>query len=90
MTSNATADAAAIEEPPQYSTNRNTVKARRRKNNMQGAFKVEDAARTADYKAMIHTRKRVMEKDEWQNATELMKKAMLEQAMTEAMATRYV
>lgn len=74
--------------PEEYSTNPNTIKARRRKMNLTGAKKVEDAARTADYKAMIHARKVVVAKDEYQNGTDAQKAAMLERAMADTMEKR--
>lgn len=78
--------------PPerQYSTNRNTMKARRRKQALTGAAKVEEAARTSDYKAMIYARKKVQAKAEFKNASDLLKDQMLQEAMTKVMETRSV
>lgn len=76
--------------PEEYSTNPNTIKARRRKMNLNGAQKVEDSARTADYKAMIHSRQVVQAKSEYKEASDSEKSAMLEQAMRETMVKRYV
>lgn len=77
-----------IKAPDQYSTNPNTIKARRRKMNLSGAQKVEDAARTADYKAMIYSRKVVHGKPEYKAASDREKSAMLEQAMRDTMVKR--
>lgn len=74
--------------PKDYSTNPNTIKARRRKMSLNGAKKVEDAARTADYKAMLYTRKVVQLKPEYGRASESEKSAMLEEAMRETMEKR--
>lgn len=74
--------------PEQYSTNPSTIKARRRKMNLNGAKKVEDAARTADYKAMIYARKVVQAKSEFLTASAVDKPAMLEKAMRETMEKR--
>lgn len=73
-----------------YSTNPNTIKARRRKMSLTGAQKHEDAARTADYKAMIYARKVVQEKPEYLAAPEAERTALLERAMREAMEKRQV
>lgn len=74
----------------QYSTNPNTIKARRRKMGLHGAEKIEDAAKTADYKAMIYARKVVQAKPEYQAASEKEKSVMLERAMLDTMEKRYV
>ncbi|ROV98669.1 hypothetical protein VMCG_06752 [Cytospora schulzeri] len=74
--------------PEEYSTNPNTIKARRRKMNLNGAQKVEDAARTADYKAMIYARKVIQAKAEYKAASDSEKSAMLEKAMQDTMAKR--
>ncbi|KAK2601413.1 hypothetical protein N8I77_010865 [Diaporthe amygdali] len=74
--------------PEDYSTNPNTIKARRRKMSLNGAKKVEDAARTADYKAMIYARKVVQLKPEYERASESEKLTMLEEAMRETMEKR--
>lgn len=78
--------------PPraEYSSNRNTRKARQRKLALTGAAKVEEAARNSDYKAMIYVRKKVAAKDEYKNASDLVKDQMLQQAMAEAMEARSV
>lgn len=79
----------ALEKAPeQYSTNPSTIKARRRKMNLNGAKKVEDAARTADYKAMIYARKVVQARSEFVTASDVDKAAMLETAMRETMEKR--
>lgn len=57
---------------------------------LNGAKKVEDAARTADYKAMIYARKVIQVKPEYKAATDGEKSAMLEKAMRDTMAKRYV
>ncbi|KAK7737336.1 hypothetical protein SLS53_006639 [Cytospora paraplurivora] len=75
-------------EAEDYSTNPNTVKARRRKMKLNGAKKVEDAARTADYKAMIYARKVVQAKEEYKTASDSEKSAMLEKAMRDTMTKR--
>lgn len=75
-------------DPQRYSTNPNTIKARRRKMNLTGAQKHEDAARTADYKAMIYARKVAQEKPEYLAAPEKQKVELLERAMREAMEKR--
>lgn len=72
-----------------YSTNPSTVKARRRKMNLSGAKKVEDAARTADYKAMYYARKVIQAKPSFQAALYADKVSMLERAMRETMEKRY-
>lgn len=77
-------------EAEDYSTNPNTIKARRRKMKLNGAKKVEDAARTADYKAMIYARKVVQAKEEYKTASDSEKSAMLEKAMRDTMTKRYV
>ncbi|TPX11386.1 uncharacterized protein E0L32_001204 [Thyridium curvatum] len=76
--------------PPraEYSSNRNTRKARQRKLALTGAAKVEEAARNSDYKAMIYVRKKVAAKDEYKNASDLVKDQMLQQAMAETMEAR--
>lgn len=74
----------------QYSTNPSTIKARRRKMKLDGADKVEDAAKTADYKSMVYARKVVQSKPEYQNATSAEKSDMLERAMHDTMEKRYV
>lgn len=80
----------SIKAPEEYSTNPNTIKARRRKMNLNGAQKVEDAARTADYKAMIYARKVIQAKQEYKAASDSEKSAMLEKAMRDTMVKRYV
>lgn len=75
--------------PEEYSTNPNTIRARRRKMSLNGAKKVEDAARTADYKAMIYARKVVQAKQEYKEASESEKSAMLEKVMRDTMTKRY-
>lgn len=57
---------------------------------LDGADKVEDAAKTADYKAMVYARKVVQNKPEYKNATATERSAMLERAMHETMEKRYV
>lgn len=74
---------------PDYSTNPSTTKARLRKMNLSGAKKVEDAARTADYKAMLYARKTVQLKPTYASASESEKSAMLEEAMRDTMEKRY-
>lgn len=76
--------------PGEYSTNPNTVKARRRKMNMTDAQKVEDAAKLADYKAMVHARQVVQLKPDFARASESEKSTMLEKAMRETMEKRCV
>ncbi|KUI54149.1 hypothetical protein VP1G_01611 [Cytospora mali] len=78
----------SIRAPEEYSTNPSTIKARRRKMSLNGAKKVEDAARTADYKAMIYARKVVQAKQEYKAASDSEKSAMLEKAMRDTMAKR--
>lgn len=73
-----------------HSTNPHTVKARQRKMDLNGAKKVEDAARTADYKAMLYARKTVQSKPSYTGASESEKSAMLEAAMRDTMEKRYV
>lgn len=55
---------------------------------LDGVRKHEEAARTADYKAMIYARKVVQEKPEYQNAPENEKAAILQKAMRETMEKR--
>lgn len=76
--------------PHQYSNNPSTMKARRRKMNLTGAKKVEDAARTADYKAMIYARGVLQKKPEYSAASDVQKEAMLETAMRGTMEKRCV
>lgn len=73
-----------------YSTNPSTIKSRRRKMGLSGAKKHEDAARTADYKAMIYARNVVQKKPEYLAASECAKTEMLEIAMRETMEKRSV
>ncbi|KAG6355331.1 hypothetical protein INS49_003292 [Diaporthe citri] len=73
---------------PEYSTNPSTTKARLRKMNLSGAKKVEDAARTADYKAMLYARKTVQQKPSYASASDSEKSAMLEEAMRDTMEKR--
>lgn len=75
--------------PDKYSTNPSTVKTRHRKMNLTGAKKVEDAARTADYKAMLYTRKTVQMKSSYASASDSVKSTMLEEAMRDTMEKRY-
>lgn len=75
--------------PEGYSTNPSTTKARRRKEGLSGARKHEEAARTADYKAMIYARKVMQAKPEYQNASDNEKTALIEKAMRETMEKRY-
>lgn len=79
-----------LKAPGEYSTNPSTVKARRRKDNMTDAQRVEEAAKLADYKAMVHARQTVQLKPEFVRASESEKSAMLEEAMRETMEKRYV
>lgn len=72
-----------------YSTNPHTIKVRLRKMNLNGAKKVEDAARTADYKAMLYARKTVQAKPSYASASDSEKSAMLEGAMRDTMEKRY-
>lgn len=74
---------------PEYSTNPSTTKARLRKMNLSGVKKVEDAARTADYKAMLYARKTVQQKPSYAGASESEKSTMLEEAMRDTMEKRY-
>lgn len=74
--------------PEDYSKNPNTIRARQRKERMQGAQKIEEAAKTADYKALIHTRNAIRGKPEYQGAPETVKKAMMEEAMRDTMEKR--
>lgn len=74
--------------PEGYSTNPSTIKARRRKMTLNGARKHEEAARTADYKAMIYARKVVQDKPEYQNSPDNEKEAILKKAMRETMEKR--
>ncbi|KAK7699555.1 hypothetical protein SLS64_011508 [Diaporthe eres] len=73
---------------PEYSTNPSTTKERLRKMNVDGVKKVEDAARTADYKAMLYARKIVQQKPSYATASELEKSTMLEEAMRDTMEKR--
>lgn len=58
--------------------------------NLSGAKKVEEFARTADYKAMIYARKVCQLKPEYLAASEADKAEMLENAMRETMQKRCV
>lgn len=75
--------------PEDYSTNPITVRARQRKMTLSGAKKIEDDARTADYKAMIYARKVVMAKPGYKSASDSQQSTMLENAMRETMEKRY-
>ena len=79
-----------IKTPGEYSTNPSTVKGRRRKMNLSAAQKVEEAAKLADYKAMLHSRKIVKQDPEFAHASESEKATMLEAAMRQTMEKRYV
>ncbi|KKY29613.1 hypothetical protein UCDDA912_g10470 [Diaporthe ampelina] len=79
---------ARTKAPGEYSTNPNTIKARLRKMNLSGAKKVEEAARTADYKAMTYARKTVRAKPEYTRASDSEKSAMLEETMRDTMEKR--
>lgn len=57
---------------------------------LDGADKVEDAAKTADYKAMVYARKVVQSKPEYKSANASERSDMLEKAMHETMEKRYV
>lgn len=57
---------------------------------LDGVDKVEDAAKTADYKAMVYARKIVQSKPEYKSATAAERSDMLERAMHETMEKRYV
>ncbi|KAJ9131746.1 hypothetical protein NKR23_g11586 [Pleurostoma richardsiae] len=72
----------------EYSTNPNTMRARARKQKLQGEAKIQDAARTADYKAMLYARNSIREKPEYKAASDMAKQAMLEEAMRETMEKR--
>jgi hypothetical protein len=74
----------------EYSTNPNTMRARARKQKLQGEAKIQDAARTADYKAMLYARNSIREKPEYKAASDMAKQAMLEEAMRETMEKRFV
>ncbi|KAL1866739.1 hypothetical protein Daus18300_006683 [Diaporthe australafricana] len=74
--------------PTELSTNPNTIKVRRRKMNLSGEKKVEDAAKAADYKALVNARKVVQLQPEYGLASNSEKTAMLEQAMKETMEKR--
>lgn len=71
------------------STNPSTAKARRRKMALTGAKKVEEDARSADYKALVHARQRVRLKPSFAAASDSEKSTMLEEAMRETMEKRY-
>lgn len=75
---------------PAYSTNPSTIRARRRKMNLTGEKRVEEAARTADYKAMLYARKTVQSKQSWARASDSEKAIMLEETMRDTMEKRYV
>lgn len=63
--------------------------ANNRKMSLTGADKVQEAARTADYKAMIYARKAVQMKPSYAGASEAEKSIMLEEAMRDTMEKRY-
>lgn len=73
-----------------YSTNPSTIKSRRRKLGLKGAKKHEDAARTADYKAMIYARNIIQKKPEFLAASGQEQTQMLEAVMRETMEKRFV
>lgn len=75
--------------PEEYSTNPNTLKVRQRKMNLSGGKKIEDAAKAADYKALINARKVVQLQPEYDRASNSEKTAILEQAMKDTMEKRY-
>jgi hypothetical protein len=75
--------------PREYSTNPSTAKARRRRMNLTPEQQIEEAARLADYKAMLHTRQKVTRKPEFTHATEPEKRTMLETAMRQTMEKRF-
>lgn len=70
------------------SPHRSSTRVRQRKAALTGSQKHEDAARTADYKAMLYSRKAVQEKLAYRQAPEDEKVAMLERAMRETMEKR--
>ncbi|CAN8099899.1 unnamed protein product [Discula destructiva] len=74
--------------PQQYSSNPSTIKARRRKMSLSGVKRVEEAARTADYKAMIYVRKVCQTRPEYQAASDSERAAILERSMRETMEKR--
>lgn len=71
-----------------YSTNPTTIRAPHLKMSLTGAKKVEDAARTADYKAMLYARKTVQSKPSYTVASDSEKSTMLEEAMRDTMEKR--
>lgn len=72
----------------EYSTNLSIVNDRRRTMSLRGVKKIEDAARTADYKAMCYIRNIVKAKPDFLAAPDDVKVSMLEQAMRNAMEKR--
>lgn len=75
--------------PERYSTNPHTIRARLRKMSLTGAQKVEEAGKTADYKALRHARK-VLEADpEYLAASGTARGAMLKRRMRDTMEKRY-
>ena len=79
-----------LKGPEDYSSNPSTIRARRRKDKLQGGAKVLDHAKMADYKALIDARKAVQKKDEYKKATKPMQEQMLTEAMASTMEKRYV
>lgn len=58
--------------------------------NLSAEQKVEDAAKLADYKAMLHARNKVQHSPNFAGASESEKSTMLETAMRQTMEKRFV
>ncbi|POS77438.1 hypothetical protein DHEL01_v204161 [Diaporthe helianthi] len=71
-----------------FSTNRSNAKARRRRMDRSDAERVEEAAKLADYKAMLNARKSVQQDPDFAQASDSEKSTMLEMVMRETMQKR--